>query len=401
MTPVFSPTRITGNRAARACNRMNSDDQEMATIAVKRCDTYHQPDVDNCVRELFRLLGGVERFVRKGTKVLLKPNLLAPGHPDKARTTHPAVVMAVAGLVRGAGGFVRVGDSPAVKAGRLVARTNGLFEACRRNDIPLVDFDKSAERKNIHGKRVKRFLIAEAVAEADLVINLPKIKTHSLTTFTCAVKNNFGCVVGLKKGQYHVRFDNVEDFSTMLLDLYQCIRPGLTIVDGIVSMHGKGGPSNGDPLRTGLLLAGTDCVALDIYLCRVLGIDARNVPTNRVAIRENYGVTDISKMNIIGDPAVFDGRFDYVPSDRNAAWGLPGWAVRGLNNRLSARPRVNDRCTGCGDCQTICPVGAIAVIDRKQCLDTKKCIRCYCCQEICPHNAIDLVRPLWGRWLGL
>ena len=236
---------------------MDEDRYGSAIVAAKRCCSYYQKDVDEGVAAIFDLMGGIERFIKEGDKVLLKPNLLAPGHPDKARTTHPSVVVAVANCVRQAGGTVCVGDSPAIKAARLVAMTNGLLKACRQHNIPFVEFRNSVEKKNLQGRLVKSFQIAKEVAEADLVINIPKIKTHSLTTITCAVKNNFGCIVGLSKGQYHVKFDNAYMFSTMLLDLYQCLRPGLTIIDGIVSMAGKDGPVNGKPVRTGMLLAGT------------------------------------------------------------------------------------------------------------------------------------------------
>lgn len=377
---------------------MKNIDQNIVKIALKQCNSYRQDIVDRVIFEIFKLMGGIEQFVKKGTTVLLKPNLLAPGHPDKARTTHPAVVIAIAKLVQEAGGIVSVGDSPAIKAGRLVARSNGLLDACKRYDIPVKEFKKSVERKNLNGRIVKSFPVAEEVANADLVINIPKIKTHGLTTFTCAVKNNFGCLVGLKKGQYHVKFDNPYDFSQMLLDLYRCVQPGLTIVDGIVSMEGRGGPSTGTPVKTNMLLAGIDCVALDIFICHLLGIDIEKVKTNKIALHEDYGVTDINSMEIVGDDVMFEGRFRYFSSERNSAWGLPKWAVKWLNDGLVPRPYSNNQCIGCGDCVEICPAKAISIIDKRQYIETKKCIRCYCCHEICRYGAIDLIKPFGRRF---
>ena len=372
-------------------------------IAIKKCDTYIQQDVDRSVETLFDLLGGVERFVEKGNTVLLKPNLLAPGPAEKSRTTHPSVVIAVAKIVRKAGGKVIIGDSPAIGSGAHVAKSNGLLDLCQKEKFTFVPFDEEEQTKYPAGRLVKTFPLVKEVSQADVIINLPKIKTHGLTSMTCCVKNNFGCVAGINKGQYHLKFQDRKDFSRMLLDVYACVAPDLTIVDGIVGMDGKGGPAHGNPVQLGVLLAGTDCVALDIQICRMLGIDPSDIPTNIIASEEGSADFLNSNIDLVGDK-VGQLKFSFPRPGSDASRFAPRLLMRFMSARLNASPCILDNCIGCSDCEKICPAKAIEMRPRndgkpqqKSHIDYKKCIRCYCCHEICRYNAIELRRPLLGR----
>ncbi|PIN69871.1 iron-sulfur protein [Candidatus Woesearchaeota archaeon CG11_big_fil_rev_8_21_14_0_20_43_8] len=371
----------------------------MTKIMIKRCETYNQKELDKAIEDIFKKLGGVKKYIKKGDKVLLKPNLLMPGKPEHARTTHPNVVLAVAKVVRKAGGKVIVGDSPGIKMARYVAKSNGLLDICKKNKLEFTSFEKAIDTKHLEGKFIKTFPHAEEVTKADVIINLPKVKTHGLTSMTCAVKNNFGCVVGLRKGQYHVKFPGRHEFSTMLLDLYNCVKPDLTIIDGILGMEGKGGPGHGIPVELGFLMAGTDCIAMDIELCNVLGIDPYKVPTNAIAKEKGY-IYD-KKTEVIGDKITLKKRFDFHETKRKLTEDSPNAFIKWMNNRLTARPIIKDNCIGCADCEKICPAKAITMVEKRSHIDRDKCIKCYCCHEICRYAAIELKKPLLGKILKL
>ena len=366
-----------------------------------------QARVDAAIAESLDLVGGIGQYVKPDDVALLKVNLLTGTAPEKAVTTHPAVVRAMIGQVRAAGAIPLVGDcsgheGPPIRSRYLGGcRQAGIQQVCQEEGVELVHLSaESVEMDNPRGRAFKRFTLAKGVVDADVVINLPKLKTHGLTLFTGGVKNNFGCLPGLHKAQMHLRAQGAEYFSQMLVDLLLAVRPALTVMDAVVGMDGDG-PRNGRPKQIGAILAGADPVALDAVACAMVGIEPLMVPTTRLAHEQGVGVGDLARIELLGEPLeamrVADFRLPSGPAASFRATGL----LRFLQGRLVAKPvLVAERCQGCWVCVEHCPAGALSKNERQPTFDYGKCIHCYCCQELCPNDAIKLQQPLLARMLG-
>jgi len=350
----------------------------MAEVSIRKA-TYSAPKIE----PLLEPLGGMERFVKRDERVLLKVNLLSAKEPEKAVTTHPEFVRAVAMAVREVGGHPFIGDSPggmfSQRSLRKAYQRSGLEALAQEEDIPL-SYDTGVVTLDIpNGKRLTRSPVCDYVLDADKVVALPKIKTHSFQYLTLACKIMYGAIPGLTKAKYHAQFPSKASFADMLLDVLTVAKPQLFIMDGIVGMQGQG-PGSGDPVTLGVVLASTDPVAMDITVCRILGIEPIGIPVlKRAKIRH-----------------LWPERIDYPllkPEDVVIrGFELPSTADHLLTGKKPPRksPIITDRCIGCGDCEQICPKGAVMVDGGVARLDYSKCIRCFCCHEVCPENAIRL-----------
>ena len=376
------------------------------SVALVKCATYDQAQVDTAVGESLDLLGGIERYVEPGDRVLLKFNLLAGAAPEKAITTHPAVVRAMIGQAQAAGATPLAGDCSGHEGppnrGRYLSgcREAGIQQVCEEEGVELVHLSaESVEVENPQGRVFKRFTLAKAVVETDVIINLPKLKTHGLTLFTGGVKNNFGCLPGLHKAQMHLRAQGVEDFAQSLVDLLLAVRPTLTLMDAVVGMDGDG-PRNGQPKQIRAILASADPVALDAVACQMVGIEPLMVPTTRLAHEQGVGMGDLAHIEVLGEPLEAMQVADFRLSSGSGILSRPTGLLRFLQGRLVAKPvLVAERCQGCWVCVEHCPAGALTKNERQPTFDYGKCIRCYCCQELCPNDAIKLRRPLLARVL--
>jgi uncharacterized protein (DUF362 family)/Pyruvate/2-oxoacid:ferredoxin oxidoreductase delta subunit len=370
-------------------------------VAIVRCPTYDYPQILAGVREVLEPLGGIRAFVKRGDRVLLKPNLLSGKHPDKCVTTHPSLVKAVARLVHEAGGILAIGDSPAVGGLRRVAAQAGIAEVADEVGCPLVEFKEVAEITTGDDYTFRRVELAQAVLDADVVINLPKVKTHSQTLLTLGVKNIFGCIPGMRKAQWHLKAGtNHSYFAGMLTELCQIVKPALTIADGVIGMEGEG-PGNGDPRPLGLILAGGNPFALDTTICRIVGVPVEELLTTQAARQRGFEGTDPKQIEILGERIEDIGVTPFVlPRRFDVQWNLPGFIKRPLKNIFTPKPVVNrDLCKGCGACAEVCPPQAISLSDKKVEIDYHHCIRCYCCQEVCPEGAVHLQEG-WVRRLA-
>ena len=369
-------------------------------MALEHCETYAPDQVAKAVRAGVDAFGGMGRFVRPGQRVLLKPNLLAPEVSSKAVTTHPAVVEAVLGLVRECGGDAIIGDSPGLASARRVARKCGIAEVAARCGVPVVPFTEPVAVPAQEGQLFRQIELARTVAEAGVVINLPKLKTHGQMLMTMAVKNLFGCVVGRRKAQWHMRAGrDFELFARLLVEVCRAARPALHIVDAVVAMHGNG-PGSGDPIPLGFVAVSDDPVALDSVLCRIVGVEPLDVLTTRLGAQHGLGIADPERIEIIGagPAALRPKRFD-LPRIVPVEFG-PAWLRRLLRGRLRHRPDIRpDRCELCGVCVDACPAEAMTLADSAVTIDPARCISCFCCQELCPHGAISIQRSRVSRLL--
>ena len=350
----------------------------MATVSIIKA-TYSNPEIET----LLAPLGGMEQFVKKNEKVLLKVNLLSAKQPEKAVTTHPEFVRAVAKVVRKAGGEPYIGDSP---AGTFSKRSltkayerSGLENLAKEEEISL-NFNTSVKKLDIpEGKRLHRSPICEYALSADKVIALPKLKTHSFQYMTLACKIMYGVIPGLTKAKYHAQFPRKVSFADMMLDILTIVKPQLYIMDGIIGMQGQG-PASGDPVKLDLALASTDCVALDISVCKILGVEPVGIPVlKRAKVRGLW-------------PESIDYPI-YGPDDVDyKGFKLPNTADHLLTGKKPPRksPVIMDNCVACGDCESICPKGAVTVKGQMAEIAYSKCIRCFCCHEVCPEDAIEL-----------
>ncbi|MBE5804721.1 MAG: DUF362 domain-containing protein [Clostridiales bacterium] len=376
-------------------------------------DTYDQARVDEAVRQGLELLGGMEQFIDKEEKVLLKPNLLARALPQKAITTHPAVFSAVCRLLREEGyRHVSYGDSPGspTTSPEKATETGGLAAEAARYNVPLADFTGGSVVHFPQGKTARSFYLCNAVQEMDAMINLCKMKTHALERITGAVKNLYGCITGVNKATGHAHYPNSEVFADMLADLNLCVKPRLHIMDGIVAMEGNG-PSSGTPVSMNVLLFSSDPVALDSVFAGLIHLDPAAVPTCVSAAREGVGTMDHAQIDIItpeGSISMEEARARYGKADFDVFRGEMKKSllakVMPLLPFLQHRPKADmKKCIACGVCEESCPVAEKAVRagnGKKAKYDYRKCIRCYCCQEMCPAKAIEVYRSPLNKLLG-
>ncbi len=381
-----------------------------ATVAVVRCDDYTPETVDAAVRRAIDLIGGIERFVTPEAGVLLKPNLLQGQEPEKCVTTHPAVVAAVARLLVEHGCRVVIGDSPG--AGIVYSEANlrrgysrSGFAAVAEETGAALNYDTGSEIVSFpEGEAVKQFPIITPALEADAIVVVSKVKTHMWTRMTGAAKNLFGLIPGLEKPVYHFRFQDEYAFGRMLVDLNECMKPRLQIVDAVVGMEGDG-PQAGSPRTIGVILAGSDYAAVDTVLARLIGMDPLEIGPIKSAVAR--GLFDPESLRTVGDdPAEFAIPDFQKPSTyaggRTGVWRRVVQAVvRRFGRTYAPRPGViASSCIGCRKCERICPVQAISVVEGRAEIDLARCIRCYCCHEICTEHAIGLSRGLPGRFLA-
>ena len=361
-------------------------------VSIVRCKEYESEKVYQKVKEGVNLLGGIESFVNKGEQVLLKPNFLVGRLPKKCVNTHPAMVRAVARLVLEAGAHPMIGDSPQLGSALKVAGKCGVAEVAQELGIDIIEFEP-VEVNYPDGVFFKHFVLGKAVLEADKIINLPKLKTHSLTFLTLAVKNMFGCIPGARKAQWHVRTSQKgsEYFSRMLLDLYTLINPTMSIVDGIVSMEGKG-PGFGKPRDLGLIFAGTDAIAVDSVISTVIGGDPEQFPTLKVALKEHYGTARLNDIEVLGEMIDEVKIDDYqFPPQITEIKGFLKIFMGFLKGQLTTHPFIeSEKCKECNNCVEACPLNCIISHEGGFVINSKECIQCLCCMEVCPHGAIGL-----------
>lgn len=373
-------------------------------VAVVRCGDYNETRVYEAVKKAVELVGGIGSIIKKGESVLLKPNVLAGDSPDKNVCTHPSVFGAVARIFGEMEYRVTYGDSPAFEKSQQGLTRSGLRAMAEKYHLLPGDFDKGRQVANPQGMVAKKFDIANAVLDTDALVSICKMKTHALTRITGAVKNQFGCVYGMNKAAFHVKFPNRVDFSKMLVDLNVLVRPRLFIMDGIVAMEGNG-PRGGDPVNMNCIIVSTDPIAVDSTFCRMIGLNPAFVPTIVYGAKAGLGTYHSNEIEYLGEPweKFHNNRFRVERSPVSGVSHVPG----PLRNFLTDRPVIDAaKCVKCGICVGSCPVEgkALQFLDgnksRPPVYDYKKCIRCYCCQETCPEKAITVRKPLAGLFGG-
>ncbi len=360
----------------------------MSRVIVKH-SSYEFGELRPLVFELLGLLD--DHRIRKNSRVLVKPNLLAPAPPDKAMLTHPLIIRAVAEYALEKGASVQISDSPAMGTFDRIIKESGIQHALEGLDVEMKEFTNSV-RVDI-GPPFHSIEIARDALNADVVINLPKLKTHTQMLLTLGIKNVFGCIVGVRKPEWHFRTGIDRDmFARLLVKVYKAVNPAITILDGILAMEGDGPGKSGSPRQLGIIMASRDAVALDTTVCAMLGMAPEELLTNKAA--QELGVYD--KTQAIHDelPVIHDFR---LPEMIPLVFG-PTWLHGYMRRHLVQKPVSDDAlCRMCGECWNYCPAHAITAEKKNLRFDYNICIRCYCCIEVCPHGAMKAKEPVIGK----
>jgi uncharacterized protein (DUF362 family)/NAD-dependent dihydropyrimidine dehydrogenase PreA subunit len=376
------------------------------TVVIKKCGTYGLEEIKAALRSGFELLGGIDKFVKKDEKVLLKVNCLFPAEPEKAVTTHPVFLKAVVQLLKGQTGNIIIGDSPGF-GNFSGSKKTGYIQVAQEEGVQLVDFKDDGEIRNTAAAVYKNFKVTDYVNKVDKIINLPKLKTHGLMYMTLAVKNMFGIVAGTGKPAYHMKAGRDRlIFAQMLVDLYHAKPPVLNIMDGIIGMEGNG-PGGGDPVNTGVIILAQNGFALDYVAPQIVGLNPDRVYTNAV-YRKDFLGGKAMEVEIKGDSlesAKYRGSFKPTPDsgetmNRGFLFGIFG---KFMKDQITPKQiYIKEKCTGCLSCVKACPVDALVYDKEKKMVicDYEKCIRCFICQEICPEKAIVIKEPIFGKILN-
>jgi len=366
-------------------------------VSVRQCEDYDFRKIYDYIRDIYAVTGGPDV---KGKKVLLKPNILSDVDPEKSVSTHPVVLEAMIRFMQSEGATVCVGDSPAVHRKGFRPDKSGISMICESTGVKWIDFLSDPAEKKAGRRKVR---IASIVNDVDLIISLPKLKTHELMYFSGAVKNTLGLVPGFSKAMQHGYNRDRNGFGEFLVDLTEAVTPDYFFMDGIMGMEGPGPGIKGIPVATGVLLGSTNPLALDITASRIAGYNPVVIPTSRIAIFRKKWLSGI-------DDIIYDGpelstitknNFKRIPNSANSTAGLRfilGRTV--LGRRMERRPVfIHNACTGCRKCVDICPAEALSQHpgNRKHIiLNDKKCIRCFCCAEVCLDSAIEIKVRFFG-----
>ncbi len=374
-----------------------------STVAVLRCETYEEDVVFKVVKRGIDLIGGAGSFVKNGEKILLKPNVLVGDNPERCISTHPSILKAAGRVFKEITGELYYGDSSGFGKSVIQLKKAGLSQAADELGIKLADFINGEEVSFSDSPYTRKFVIAKGVLDADGIISLAKLKTHQLNRMTGAVKNQFGCIPGMLKAQFHITVPDPNDFSKMLVALTLFIKPRLYIMDGIMAMEGNG-PRAGDPVAMNVLLFSKDPVALDAVACRTIDLNVDYVPTMKPGKEWGLGVYNDEEIELVGDPieSFVNKNFNVVRKPVKSV--MRKGAVSFIKNLFTSRPYIIKKtCNRCGVCVDSCQAEPKAVNWKNGSKEAPpvhtytRCIRCFCCQELCPEGAIHVKTPLLGR----
>jgi uncharacterized protein (DUF362 family)/Pyruvate/2-oxoacid:ferredoxin oxidoreductase delta subunit len=362
---------------------------EKSRVSIISCETYDYPQVKAAIRTMCDSLPELKNQLKSGLHVHIKPNMLSAAEPELAVTTHPTVVQAVIEYIQQVDVKITFGDSPAgiSRPIEYYWEKTGFKDVAAKTGAQLVSFERKEVVERQIGK--KKYYIAKVIADADMVINVCKLKTHGLTLMTGAVKNMFGSIPGVRKGEFHKLAPKVHSFSEVLVDVFQAAKPTFSVMDAVIGMEGSG-PSSGTPKKFGFLLASKDAVALDTVAAHIMGFNPHEIETSVLAARRGLGCNDFNDIEFFGiGRAEIPAIETSLPSNRLLHY-LPEVLIKLVGKYVWIRPRANkEKCKRCGICIKNCPVQAMHEEEGLPVIDYSVCIKCFCCNESCPHRAIE------------
>ena len=373
---------------------------EKNKVCIDPCGDYDYKTVKAIIEKHIDALGGMDALLSRGNKVVVKPNMVMAKDPSFAATTHPSLVKAVCEIFVKAGATVTVAESSGGLYNKAVMamtyKTCGIDEAVKGTGAVISEDMSSVQVQCEKGVKCRSFSVITPIANADLIVNVCKLKTHTLTAHSGAVKNMFGVIPGVQKVEMHSLFPDVDDFCDMIVDLNLSLAPSLNICDAVDVMEGNG-PTSGTKTHIGAILSSLSPFALDVVGASLSGMEPSSLPMIRAAERRGIMEGRLSAIELVGEnvervslkrPDTVDGRFAML----STAFGgrLRRW--------LTSKPKINKkRCKGCGDCVRNCPQKLIVIKKGKAHIDHNGCIRCFCCHELCKFHAVDIKRPFISK----
>lgn len=368
-------------------------------VSLVKTESYQLETVTKAVQKHFDLLQIKDQI--KSKRVVIKPNLLMKRKPEQGTTTHNIVVQAVVIVLQNLGiTDIVLADSPGgpyTKSALMgIYQASGMEYVAQKQGIKL-NVDTGFKVMECNGEIVKSFEIINPLTNGDYVINVAKLKTHSMTGFSAGVKNMFGSVPGLKKPEFHFRFPDKDHFCNMLVDLVSLVKPDLTILDAVVSMEGDG-PSSGELKKTNMTFASCSPFVLDRVICDFIGYKPDEVFTVSNSIRRGLAPQKIENIELLGDE--FVPVLDFVkPKTKSLKFDnhIPKVITKIVEKNITPKPIIKTKkCIGCGKCAESCPAKVITITDKRAKISYDKCIKCFCCHEMCPVKAIEIGRfMLW------
>jgi len=360
-------------------------------VSIAKCSDYQHEKVKEAVKKIFFFSDGIDKVIKPGEKVLIKPNILSAVEPEKCATTHPEVVKVVAELVLEAGGKPFIADCPGPPKCNFkrISRVTKLINVANDLNIPIKKIEDTVEMLN-PGGILEKINIGRDAVEADKVINIPKLKTHAQMILTAGVKNIFGVIVGTKKPELHAEAgEDRMHFARILMEIYKLVKPDFTIVDAVVGMEGDG-PIGGDIRKFGFLVGGRDAVAVDQVISHIIGMKKDELYTIKAAKEMNFGTYDMGDISVMGesikDIEIHDFKFPKTKKEIEDESKEPVGFSK--NKQLPVIDKA--KCRKCSNCIISCPVAAINLHGDDIKIDYDKCIACFCCREVCPHSAISI-----------
>jgi len=347
-------------------------------------------EISEIIKNVFEIFRVEEKV--KNKKVLVKPNLLGPFPPERGVTTDPRIISAIVQeLKKCKPKSIIVGDnSGSIHFDPLkIAKITGILDA---SDGCYSNIAGEVVKVKVESEYIEELFISRIVKEADYIINVPKFKTHSLTTITGAIKNMFGIIPGGKKAQLHTLNQSVYKFAELLVDIYQIRIPDLNIMDAIIGMEGPG-PTNGKIRIINKIIGSDNGISLDTVMAAMMGLKSDAIELLQVAKERNLVETDISKIIIDGELEVISG---FKTPNNGILQRIRKTMAPNVFNLAAVKPTVNhNKCKVCKKCIEVCPVSAMNLTNKFPEADRKKCISCFCCDEHCPYGAIIL--PSWPQ----
>ena len=377
-----------------------------ANVYADSCEFYDRERIKEIVFNHFDKIISEQYndFDFEDKKVALKPNLLAKRNPDAGITTHPYFVSAAAEYFLNKGAKVVICDSPGGVYN--TASITGIYNVCLMKQAAEesgaeLNFDMGhTEMSNKDGEVSKSFSVINPLAQADFIVNLCRLKTHSLCNMSAAVKNMYGSIPGLMKAEQHARFPAQKDFSRYLVDLCCAVCPSISVIDAIIAMEGNG-PAGGTPKKVGLVLSGANPFVLDLCASGIMDFDIDEVLTVKNAVSRGLCPESREDVKIVGED--IKKYVSHFKRPDSSAGGLikqmPNLFGGRLRKWLEPRPVIKKKkCVGCGECAKCCPRETINIVDKKAVIKYDKCIKCYCCQELCPMKAVEIKRNLFMKF---
>jgi uncharacterized protein (DUF362 family)/NAD-dependent dihydropyrimidine dehydrogenase PreA subunit len=371
------------------------------TVSIAKSADYSEPSVSEALNRCLNALGGLDRTIPSKSRVFVKINCLTPlSLPERAIITHPLFTREVIKMLLDLGCSVTIGDDVPSEPENIFDYS-GYSEMARSLGVKIVNLKEAGFREvSLKGEMIDRTFITPFVLESDVILCLPKLKTHSLTAYTGAVKNMYGTIPHGLRLKYHHTFQDPESFSRLLVDIFSIAPPHLSIMDAVVGMEGEG-PGAGKPRHLGMILASEDAVALDAAASALAGFNPLNIYTTLHAHERHLGVGEIGRIDIRGESIQGAKVGDFQHSAIAIGFlrrKIPQAIYGFISDQLTLLPRIDpEKCTSCGECAAICPTGAARMILDSAWIQPKLCIHCMCCHEVCRFQAVKLKRKPIGQ----